>query len=34
MISEWAKKTECKEAVFLASYSPVSAGIPEIRNES
>ena len=34
MISEWAKKPECKEAVFLASYSPVAAGIPEIRNES
>lgn len=31
MISEWAKKPECREAVFAASYSPVSLGIPEVR---
>lgn len=31
MISEWAKKPECREAVFAASYSPVSPGIPEVR---
>ena len=31
MISEWAKKPECKEAVFNASYSPVATGIPEVR---
>lgn len=31
MISESAKKPECREAVFSASYSPVAAGIPEIR---
>ncbi len=31
MISEWAKKAECREAVFAASYSPVSPGIPEVR---
>jgi hypothetical protein len=31
MISEWAKKLECKEIIFLASYSPVSSGIPEVR---
>lgn len=34
MVSEWAKKPECKEAVFTASYSPVALGIPEVRNES
>lgn len=34
MISEWAKKPECKDAVFTASYFPVAAGIPEVRNES
>ena len=31
MISEWAKKPECKDAVFSASYSPVEKGIPEIK---
>ena len=31
MISEWAKKPECKDAVFAASYSPVATGIPEVR---
>jgi hypothetical protein len=31
MISEWAKKPECKDAVFAASYSPVAIGIPEVR---
>ncbi len=31
MISEWAKKSECKDAVFAASYSPVATGIPEVR---
>lgn len=31
MISEWAKKPECRDAVFAASYSPVVAGIPELR---
>lgn len=31
MISEWAKKPECREAVFAASYSPVSPSIPEVR---
>ena len=31
MISEWAKKPECKDAVFSASYSPVEKGIPEDR---
>ncbi len=33
MLSEWAKKPECKEAVFAASYSPPADGIPEIRNK-
>lgn len=31
MISEWAKKPECRDAVFAASYSPVAKGIPEVR---
>ena len=31
MISEWAKKPECRDAVFAVSYSPVAAGIPEVR---
>lgn len=31
MISEWAKKPECWNAVRLASYSPICDGIPEIR---
>jgi hypothetical protein len=31
MISEWAKKPECRDAVFAASYSPVVTGIPELR---
>ena len=31
MISEWAKKSECKDLVFAASYSPVANGIPEVR---
>ena len=34
MISEWAKKSECKDAVFAASYSPVALGIPEVRYKS
>ncbi len=34
MISEWAKKPECKDAVFAASYSPVGTGIPEVRYEN
>lgn len=31
MISEWAKKPECWEAVRVASYSPQIEGIPEVR---
>jgi len=31
MISEWAKKDECWEAVRSASYSPVMKSIPELR---
>ena len=31
MISEWAKKPECRDAVLGASYSAPSAGIPEVR---
>jgi hypothetical protein len=31
MISEWAKKPECRDAVLGASYSAASANIPELR---
>jgi hypothetical protein len=31
MISEWAKKPECREAVLGATYSEPAAGIPELR---
>ncbi len=31
MVSEWAKKPECKDAVLGASYSDPAAGIPELR---
>lgn len=31
MVSEWAKRPECKEAVMGASYSSHSANIPEVR---
>ena len=31
MISEWAKKPECREAVFGATYSQPAKGIPEVR---
>lgn len=31
MISEWAKKSECWEAIRSATYSPVSQELPEFR---
>lgn len=31
MISEWAKKPECWEAVREASYTEPTQGIPEMR---
>jgi AIPR protein len=31
MISEWAKKPECREALLGATYSTAVAGIPEVR---
>ena len=31
MVSEWAKKAECRDAVLGASYSAPSEGIPEVR---
>lgn len=31
MISEWAKRTECREAVMSASYSAPATNIPEVR---
>lgn len=30
MISEWAKKAECRDAVLDAGYTPPMAGIPEV----
>lgn len=30
MISEWAKKAECKDAVLEAGYTPPMTGIPEV----
>ncbi|WP_313952518.1 AIPR family protein [Accumulibacter sp.] len=34
MVSEWAKKPECREAVFAARYSEPAPGIPELRAAS
>lgn len=31
MVSEWAKRPECKEAVMSASYSEPASNIPEIK---
>jgi hypothetical protein len=31
MVSEWAKRPECKDAVMGASYSEPADGIPEVR---
>jgi hypothetical protein len=31
MVSEWAKRPECKDAVMGANYSSPAANIPEIR---
>lgn len=31
MVSEWAKKPECKEAVMGASYSIAASNIPEVK---
>ena len=31
MVSEWAKRPECKEAVMGASYSVAAANIPEVK---
>lgn len=31
MVSEWAKRPECKEAVMSASYSVAGSNIPEIK---
>jgi hypothetical protein len=31
MVSEWAKKPECREAIFAARYSEPALGIPELR---
>jgi hypothetical protein len=34
MVSEWAKKAECWEAVRRGNYSQVLEGIPELRPAS
>ena len=31
MVSEWAKKPECRDAVLGATYSAAAPGIPEVR---
>ena len=31
MVSEWAKKPECRDAVLGATYSPPVPGIPELK---
>ena len=31
MISEWAKRPECREAMFARPFSPPSVDVPEIR---
>jgi hypothetical protein len=31
MVSEWAKKPECRDAVLGATYSAAAIGIPEVR---
>jgi hypothetical protein len=31
MVSEWAKRPECKNAVMGASYSEPAHGIPEVK---
>jgi hypothetical protein len=31
MVSEWAKKPECRDAVLGATYSAAAGGIPEMR---
>lgn len=31
MVSEWAKRPECKEAVMAASYSVAASDIPEVK---
>ncbi len=31
MVSEWAKRPECKDAVISASYSAVASNIPELK---
>ena len=31
MISEWAKRPECRDAVLDVSYSRPATGIPEVR---
>jgi hypothetical protein len=31
MVSEWAKRPECKDAVMSARYSEVATNIPELK---
>jgi hypothetical protein len=34
MVSEWAKRPECKDLVMAANYSPPAEDIPEVRRET
>ena len=33
LVSEWAKKSECREVMLGAKYTPVATGIPEVRDK-
>jgi hypothetical protein len=31
LLSEWAKKAECREVILGAKYTPIAVGIPEVK---
>lgn len=31
LLSEWAKKAECRDVILGAKYTPIAAGIPEVK---
>ena len=31
LLSEWAKKAECREFMLRAKYTPIATGIPEVK---
>ncbi len=33
LVSEWAKKAECRESVLASTFSKAASGIPEVANE-